>query len=179
MMDVKARLNGTYKSCSTQVNLPQDLAEAVMKYGRKRIEEKDVYQDDKGTCGLEDDIHVTVLYGLTEDDPRAVGRLLGRMARFDVRLGLVSAFMDNPDYDVVKIDVEAPELLLMHYLLKGHLPNTCKFPTYAPHCTVGYVKKGKAARLLGDQPFRGLTFDVSQVMFCGLNGSRYPIHLLP
>jgi hypothetical protein len=175
---VAAKLNGEYKNCSTQVNLPQDMAKAVMAWGQRKIEPENLYDDGENACGFEDDIHCTLLYGLTDDDPKAVAKLLSRFGRFDVRLGLVTAFLDNPKYDVVKIDVEAPELMLMHYILKGNLPNSNKFPTYSPHITAAYVKKGSAMGVMGDASFRGMTFDVSQILFCGRNGSRSPIHLL-
>lgn len=179
MIDVIANLNGNYKNCSTQIQAPTDVARKVLDWGSVKIPAEDLYDDGDNACGLENEIHSTILYGLTEDDPKAVEALIGRMAAFDVRFGLVTAFTNNPKYDVVKIDVESPEMMLMHYLLKGSLPNNNKFPDYVSHCTIGYVRKGAAMPLIGNADFRGITFPVNQVMFCGRNKKRVPIQLLP
>ena len=172
---VVAKMNVSYDHSSTQVDFPGRIASDIMTWGQKNIPEGDLHNDGKDTKGREDNIHVTLLYGLKTTNPEDVRRVLSGMKPFRIRLGLISAFMDKPAYDVIKIDIEAPELYQMHYRLRGALANDNKFPSYAPHATICYVKKGKALPYLGNDTFRDVNFYADGVLFSSSTGERIPI----
>jgi 2'-5' RNA ligase len=104
-------------------------------------------------------------------------RLLQEFGPFRVRLGLVTAFRDSKEYDVLKIDVEAPELHKIHYLLADNLKNEHSFPTYAPHMTLCYLKKGNADKYMGDNSFQDASFLVTDIKFCLKDSSKLSLRL--
>jgi 2'-5' RNA ligase len=173
----EAKVGATYSFSSTQVDLPKQLAQEIISWGKAHVPDKDLHSDGKDTKGREDEIHVTLFYGIKDDSPEKVAELLKSIDPFECRLGLVTAFKDDNDYDVLKIDVESPELIKMHYLLEGKVDNKNTHPTYQAHITVAYVKKGKADRHIGDTQFRGRTFRVDQITFSSKDHIRYEIPL--
>ena len=50
---------------------------------------------------------------------------------------------------MVKLEVESPWLRALHTRLRGSIPNIETHPTYSPHCTIAYVKKGSCDDLEG------------------------------
>jgi len=161
-----ANSEGQYDSSTTQVDLPKDLAEEVIAWGKKNVSDADIKEDEDNTAGREDEMHVTLLYGLKPKEVTDKLRsIVESMKPFDVRLGLVTVFKDSDKQDVVKIDAEASELQDMHYAIERAVPNVNSYPTYVPHITIAYVKKGHGDKVLGDDTFRGRTFKVDRVVF--------------
>jgi len=154
-----AKLGETYSYASTQVDLPSYLADEVMSWGKENIPKEDL----EG-IGLEDEIHATIFYGIKSDDPGQVRKILRHFRPFEIRLGLITHF-DTPDNDVLKISVESPVLESMHYLFEHELENDNTFPTFQPHVTIAYLKKGMAKKYIGNDYFRGLTFSVDNIIF--------------
>jgi len=177
LRSIVAKLNGTYKFSSTQVNLPLDLAQRVITWGKLHVPDKDLHDDKEQSMGREDEIHCTLLYGLKVDEPQEVIELVQSVRPFEVRLGLVTVFKDVPTHDVIKIDAESPEMQKLHYLMEKLIDNGNKFPTYIPHVSVCYVKKGAADKYIGDDSFKGVTFKVDEIVFSSKEGQRTQIAL--
>ncbi|MDD3986105.1 MAG: 2'-5' RNA ligase family protein [Methanobacterium sp.] len=120
------------------------------------IEEEDIYTEEGDkTYGLEDEPHITLLYGLHEGVTiEQVKEALKDIEFSNVRLSNISCF-ETPKYDVLKFDVEGEALNKAHEALKT-LPFTSDFPEYHPHLTVCYLKKGKGK--IYTQGFKGLNF---------------------
>lgn len=173
----KAKEDGVYTKSTTQVDLPEGLKDEVIAWGKKHISDKDLVEDDKGSMGREDEIHATVLFGIKDSLPGGVTKVVGATEPFEARLGLVTLFQDKKDYDVVKLDVEAPELHKLHYALIEAVPCEESFPTYVPHVTVAYVRKGAGDKVLGSDEFRGKTFKVDSITFkdADKNVTRIPL----
>lgn len=174
---VVAKMGVTYDSSSTQVNLPEDLSKSVQEWCKEYVPEELLYVEEDGGKGREDDIHATLLYGIVGDDPEPVVALLKTVDPFEVRLGLVTCFKDNPKYDVLKVDVESPELHQLSYLIRDKIPNNNEYPTYSPHITAAYVQKGACDELIGCPAFQGKTFEVNSVMFSDTNNKRTELFL--
>lgn len=172
-----AKLGQSYDYSSTQINLPDNLSKSIMSWGKANIPEDVILDDGKDTNGYEDDIHITVLYGLTDESPYNAEEILRSIGPFVVRLGLVTAFRDADGHDVIKIDVESPELIRLHYLLEKLLDNENKYPTYQPHITIAYVKKNASDKYIGSDPFKGVSFIADSVCYSSKNGSRININL--
>lgn len=57
--------NAKYDYSSIHVDVPKDISDDIIKWGRKEISDREIFvmPRDPG-LGREDEIHVTVLYGL-------------------------------------------------------------------------------------------------------------------
>lgn len=168
----EAKKGETYEYSTTQVNAPSDLADEVIRWGKDNIDKDDIVSP-----GLENDIHATIMYGLHGDNPESVERLIhDKFRKVGVELGLVTSF-STPEYDVLKISVFSPTLDAMHYLIERSLPNSNTFPTYQPHITIAYLKKGTARKYIGSDFFRGKYFTTQDVTFINNKGVRHTIPL--
>jgi 2'-5' RNA ligase len=114
-----------------------------------RIDRDDVYAGEDGTHGLETDPHVTVLYGLHDEvHEDLVCRVCqGASGPVEVDVNGISKF-ESEEYDVLKLDVESKLLREMNKALRG-FPYTNDYDEYRPHVTIGYLKKGKADKYIG------------------------------
>lgn len=131
----------------------------ILKWGRDNIRPEDLAAD-----GYEDDVHTTILYGLYTDDWYDVISLLKNIRPFDITLGQISKFDSNPDFDVIKLEVISPVLNLLNKRA-SKLPNKNSFPTYIPHLTIAYVKKGCYNNLVGNNTFLQQKIRVSDLIF--------------
>lgn len=110
------------------------------------IDEDDLYLGDKesgtdGGFGRELDPHVTVLFGVHADVPdKDVETLIDKCKKPELNLQKISTF-DNELFDVLKFDVESPDLHKLNKLFTT-LPHTTSYPNYHPHATICYLKKG-------------------------------------
>lgn len=145
------------KYCSTQVNLTGEAAIRVL-WLANQIRDEDLHP----TKGRELVPHVTLRYGLHDEDPSPVGRVLAGAGPVKFRLTGLGVF-DGPDYDVLVVDVEGNSLRWLNKKL-GKLPNTETF-RYTPHCTIGYLKKGRAAKYLKVLPRVDLDVEADGVVF--------------
>ena len=114
--------------------------------------------------GIERESHITCLYGLHTNNPIDVIKYIMDIKPFEVTIGQISKFDSNPDFDVIKCDVEGPELYRINELLKT-LPYTNSYNEYIPHMTLAYVKKGSCDHLLGNNMFSGHKFMINRLMF--------------
>lgn len=173
-----AKKGASYEYASTQVDLPENLAEQAIFWCKNKIPDDELYEE-IGECkyGREDEIHITLLYGLKTKDPAEVKKLLNGVRPFKVKLLTITAFKDNKDYDVLKIDVECPEMFRMHYMLEKNLPNDNSFPTYHPHCTLAYLKKGYADKYIGNQFFSDISFIASKIVYSSQDNKKTDLFL--
>lgn len=112
-----------------------------------KIQRHDVYAGEDGTYGLENNPHVTVLYGLL---PKVHPDLVCRICEsvedsIEVSIEGVSAFTGQDNYDVLKVDVESRTLRKLNKVLRN-LPNENEFKEYDPHMTIAYLKSGCAEK---------------------------------
>jgi hypothetical protein len=167
MADV-VRTAGPHSYSSTQINLADPLKSKVLAAAGK-IPDADLAED-----GRETEPHITVLYGLQTDEAKDVAAIVTKYPDFRYTLGEVTIFEVNDKdsqrgggdkYDVVKIDVESPELVALHALL-AKLPHADTHPVYKPHVTLAYVKSGLGKQYVGMADFsRQLSAKASAVVF--------------
>lgn len=111
------------------------------------IDPEDVYGKD-GEFGRELEPHVTVLFGLHADTPdEAVEKIISGFKPPTIKMANITSF-SNENFDVLKFDVESPELHKCHEAL-SELPNSDEFSEYYPHATIAYLKKGAAEKYHG------------------------------
>jgi hypothetical protein len=167
-VDVRTKVAKTgvkYEYSCTKINLPDALSKSIIKWGKDNVPGNKLYVEGDNSKGREDDIHVTVLYGITDDSPIRTAKIIGEIKPFEVRLGLINAFKDKKEYDVLKIEVESGDLEKLYYNLVKKIKNESTFPTYNPHVTIAYVKKDSMDNFIGDETFKGKTFKVNNIVF--------------
>lgn len=111
------------------------------------IKDEDLYTEegDDG-YGRETDPHVTVLYGLHGDiEDEDIEKDIHEIKEPEIAFKNISAFEN--EYDVLKFDVKSSDLTKLNKLFAEY-PHTNKFPDYHPHCTIAYLKKGKAVEYI-------------------------------
>ena len=154
-----------HKFSSTQAPLPKDVADEIKAFA-ERIPDKDLAED-----GREDEPHITLKYGLHGWDPKFAQEALAGEGPIKVKFGKVSLF-ENPDFDVVKVDVDSPDLHRLNEKISESQPNTETFREYKPHATIAYVRKGRGAKYVGDNFLAGKTVTLDSVTFSGRDGER-------
>lgn len=177
---VRAKLteNQQRKFSSTQIDLHGELRRRVLDLAN-RILDGDLAED-----GVETDPHVTVRWGLHGDDPEAVQELLHAERPVRIRLGKTSIFPANEaraqrggsQHDVVKIDVDSPDLHRLNALL-GELPHTDTHPEYKPHVTLAYVRPGAGEKYAGLDVLEGEEFAADEITFSPAEGPKTKVWL--
>ncbi len=107
---------------------------------QKEIPWEDVYDDEPGHR-YENDPHITVLYGIHEQDSDVVKEQLGDITPCKYKLTGISLF-ENDKFDVVKCTVESSDLTKLNKHCTDTLEFTNDYPKYVPHLTIAYVKPG-------------------------------------
>ena len=115
-----------------------------------------IEEDDLAGKGLEDEPHVTLLYGLHSDEIKEneVIDVCQSVKIGSMHLHNISLF-ENDNYDVIKFDVRSNFLHKINEKLTD-FPHTTDFPDYHAHCTIAYVNSGKGKKyveLFGKRSF--------------------------
>jgi 2'-5' RNA ligase len=121
-------------------DIPEDLRAELLALHEK-IDPDDVDQDD----GLETDPHVTVLYGMIDEDLDAVQDVLKSAGKVPCKITGVDVF-EKDDKDVLVLRVESDKLTELHDELLAVTDAHQTFSEYKPHITIGYLNKGAAGR---------------------------------
>lgn len=165
----------THTYGSTQLNLPEHVASQVRALGQQ-IPDAELAED-----GREDQSHITLLFGTHArgDVAEKVRALLADEPPITVTLGKTSVFKAGPDgkSDVVKIDVDSPELHALNKKIAEALPHTDTYPTYQPHVTVAYVKPGEGQKYAGNAALAGQTITLDHVEVSSKDGEKIDIPL--
>lgn len=138
-----------YDCLMLDVVLPDELNAA------NTIDEADLYTEEgkEERYGLETDPHVTIMYGLhnneydvkeLEEDVKAmVSSMEDSTVTFNVTgIGI----FENEKYDVVKYDVESLDCNALNAHIQEVYPFTSDYPDYKAHMTIAYVKKGEGSK---------------------------------
>lgn len=142
----------------------------------------DVYIDETDpSFGLEDEPHCTLLFGLHEEVTlEQVTEILNKFQYGEMLLQNPSIF-NNPQYDVLKYDVDGSNLHETNAEL-AKLPHTTSYPDYHPHCTIGYIQKGSGQRyadILLRRGYKTASVTPTHAVFSQPDGSKntIPINL--
>ncbi|HEX8638511.1 MAG TPA: 2'-5' RNA ligase family protein, partial [Pyrinomonadaceae bacterium] len=157
---------------STQVDLPEDISKEVLSVSENLVKTEDLSED-----GREDTPHITVKYGIHAQTPRNIRKILENEKPFEAKLGKVSVFDTNPDFDVVKVDVESPELHRLNETVADNTKTTDTHPEYKPHLTLAYVKKGEGQKYVGNTDLEGKEISFDSITFSDKNRNKISIPL--
>jgi hypothetical protein len=157
---------------SVQFELPEDTAIQILDWGLRKIPDQLLAAE-----GREDDIHVTCKYGLHITDFTQVRDLFINERAIKITLGKISLFI-NDDADVVKIEVDSPDLYRLNQKISSLFEVTDTHPIYQPHITIAYVKRGLGIKYNGRADFTGQKVILDTVAFSGKD-NRMTIFKLP
>lgn len=141
------------------------------------IDPKDIYEEtgDK-TFGLEDEPHITLLYGL-HDDEIQVKDIKTTISKYVfptiINAEKISCFY-NEKYDVLKMDIHSKILQEINSALK-EFPYTTDFPKYKPHLTIGYLKKGLGKKYMETFKNVSVSFRPENVVYSKPSGEKIKI----
>jgi 2'-5' RNA ligase len=131
----------------------------------RQINKSHLYNPDDG-FGTEDDPHITVKYGLHEQDHEKVFDILGKLDPIEVKLRTKVSLFENEKFDVIKIDIVSEEIRALNKRVCRLFDYTDKFKDYHPHTTVAYVESGLGCRYLNlESPLLGSTFSLNRICF--------------
>lgn len=170
--------NVKYDYSSCHIELPKSLATEVVRWGQKNIGDNDIYVTQRDpTFGREDEMHITILYGIHSESSESVRKILEDSGPIRVELGKIQLFTNPFKFDVVVIDVQSDDLVRMHEKLQKSIKHTSKYPVYKPHVTIAYVKKGKGWKHHGVNIWDGTEFTADYAIFSSKDGSKERISL--
>jgi len=173
-----AKKGANYSKSSLQYALPEETAKRILKWSKDNIPDEELYTEEEDK-GREDEIHITIFYGILDEDSGSTVKVLEdhNIKSFPVQLSTVTAFQNKPEYDVLKVDIESSELHKIHKLIERYLDTKNDFPEYKPHLTLAYLKKGYADKYIGKKDFQGISVIAESVEFSSKNGTKTNIKL--
>lgn len=112
---------------------------------------EDIYDDGTGTKGIEDCIHITILYGIDNDIQYTdfIHGLPTIESYGKIKVTGLTLF-ENDDCDVLKFDVENPMLNKAFKYMESSVENCNSHPEYHGHITAGYLKKGEGKKYVNE-----------------------------
>lgn len=162
-----------YDYSSTQLNLPSEAAADIKSLGA-RIPDEHLAEK-----GREESPHITVKYGLHGKPLRKVRELMADEGPVTVKMGKTSHFpaSESGNGDVVKVDIDSPDLHRLNKKIASALPNTETHPKYQPHATIAYVKPGMGEKYSGNDALAGQEWVLHHLTFSGKDGKQVDIPL--
>lgn len=171
-------LTEEHQFSNVQAQLYGKVADEIVAFGKSLSDEEIYVNEDQNIPGRESESHVTLLYGIHGTDARPTYELLTGKGRIEVTLGKLSMFDTAPTHDVLKVSVvDADGLRKLHNRIKENIPCTLTHPDYVPHVTVAYMKKGTAAKYVGDERFLGRVVIIDRLFFSSRGGKKVYISL--
>lgn len=165
-----------YDFSSVHIDLPIDLGDEIIAWGKQQIPDKVLFKDPKNSFwGREDELHVTILYGIHSKNHQPTFQLLENEKPIHVRLQNIHVFKEKW-FDVVTISVDSYDLERLNAKLKGSIKYSNRHKTYIPHITIAYVNKGEGDNLKYST-FSKSKFIVDVAVFSSKDGSRIPLKL--
>lgn len=154
-------INKKYEYSSLQINVPDNIKNVILQWSKENI--KDEYLTDDGR---ELDTHITVLYGIDDEDDNNVKKLLnGKNIKINIKFGKITKFKNNENFDVIKLSIFSKALHKLHHFIENNIDASGnKFDVYQPHCTLAYVKKNSCDHLL-NQELNLESFNVNNLTF--------------
>lgn len=142
---------------------------------QSKIEADELYEEQEDrTYGLEDEPHVTVLYGIHSDEveDEKVLELIEKMDwKQPIKIGKPSLF-ENEKFDVLKLEADAEWLNEANKELCEKLPYSSDFPDYKAHVTIAYLKPGTGKKVVERLGEFGTEISPNRMVYSLPNGDK-------
>jgi len=161
-----------FNSCEGFIGayLDKEISQQIQQWGKDNISTEDLSQD-----GRENETHITVVYGVCTDNEQIVKDLFIKEKPIKATLGKIGCFVKNDGFDVLLIRIESEDLHRIHKKIVNELNVKLTHDEYQPHCTIAYVKKGKARPLINDSIFKGKEIIFNKIIFKNSKNSKETI----
>ena len=162
------------KFSSTQIDLPKEAASKVSALANS-IPDEDLSGD-----GRETKPHVTVKYGLHDDEPEGLQSFLRDNGPITLTLGKTNFFppsAGSEGNDVVIVEVDSPQLHGLNSDISKTFQASDTHPDYKPHITLAYVKPGSGKKYAGNTSLEGQKVEAKEITFSSRNGQDHAIKL--
>jgi hypothetical protein len=130
--------------------------------------------------GLEDRPHVTILYGLEDQNAENVQKIFNNFGTVTVWLGKVKAFLASETgkaTDILYVEVLGREVDILHLLVSAYLPSVSTNPFFKPHMTIAYLNPGEATSFIGCDCFEEQSVIVDKMEFADVNEDFTAVNL--
>jgi len=140
---MKENSKSTYSFGCVMLNLKFDELKKIQSH----ISPNDIYAESSGnTYGLEDEPHITLLYGLHAEVTNSDVKKICDSYKFTDLIAHDVSLFKNDKYDVLKFNIRYPTRG-GNFLRKCNselrkLPHTNTYPDYIPHMTIAYINPG-------------------------------------
>jgi len=141
------------------------MANKIQQWGKDNIPDDELNIAGEWGDGRETDTHITMLYGICTKNREVVKKLLTTEKPIKATLDKIGCFVNNDGFDVVIVKVKSPDLERLHKKIADELKVEKTHDEYKPHCTIAYVKKGKARKHAGKTAFRGVKLTFDKIIF--------------
>lgn len=112
------------------------------------IDLDDVYDNEANEYGIENEPHVTILYGFEPHvNHETLKHYLMPAHYIEVKFKDISMF-EQDEMDVLKFGCESSALESLHKTVKYYFDNNWEWPDYQPHVTITYLKPGTAKKYI-------------------------------
>lgn len=161
---VKEAINGHEFGC-VMIEVPATNWDEIT----SMIDPEDVYIE-KGKYGIEDNPHVTLLYGLHKGvSVKMVKKVFSTFdGVIDLEINGIGIF-ENPKFDVVKFNVNPEGSLQYLFDRLSELPNSNEFPNYMPHITIAFLKKGTGRKYINPN-YKHVIENATEITYSMVNG---------
>ena len=168
---------GTYEFSCLMADINKNLKDEILKWNYANIPEDIIFIKPKDAAiGRELKPHVTVKYGLHTEDPEYIFNEIPKEP-IKFKLGKVSKFESNPDYDVLKIDIISEDLDKLSKKISDKFENSDTHKEFKPHLTLAYVAKGKGNELVGNSVFENKEGMFQTFLFTNPNNDEFKKHV--
>lgn len=167
---IKESINGHKYGC-VMVEIPVSNWNEIT----SSIDPEDIFHGDENDDpkGIQENPHVTILYGLHDDvTPEMVKSVFENYSGdINIKVDGVGIFEKNDKFDVVKFNV-IPDGALQHLHDElSKFPNSDQFPDYKPHITIAYVKKGTGKKYVKPD-YKYEVKNVNKITYSMADGSK-------
>lgn len=167
----------THKYGNTQANIPDGSSAAIaLDAARDLINDEDLAGQGRDVEGN----HVTVRYGIMEDDCGGIAAFLTKQKPFEAELGSTEMFPPTEHSDGAAV-IKAPVTSLELRRINALLPEYGKFKPadfeYSPHATIAYVKPEAVVQYIGLSVTNGRRFLVDTITISKRTGEQVDVKL--
>ena len=135
------------------------------------ISPEDLYDREEGDA-IQENPHLTIFYGLHSNVKTEVVEDIFREFKGNIKIeGNGISIFENELFDVVKFNINSQGSLQSLFNEFMKLPNSCTYPNYEPHITLGYVKKGCGQKYINDK-IQVKVDDFDRVCYSMPNGEK-------
>jgi hypothetical protein len=169
--------NVKYEYSCVMLRIPKDFASKIKDWAKENLPSEIIYDTPDKDKGIENDHHVTALYGLYKVKvEEVINKLKDKFpGEVSLELGKMSLFKINKEgepYEVLKIDVISDDLVRINGYLRETFPYSSDYPDYKPHLTIAYLKRGKGKKFEKNKEFEGKKIKSNKLIFSPPNNGK-------